>query len=109
MRVPKNLMVPRTKGFAAAVMGLRGHAAAVYDITIAYPDGVPSVTDLLRGAVRRFHLYVRRYAVDDLPDDDEGLSAWLHERFVEKDELLDAFEAEGRFPGEDVKTRLPWW
>ena len=109
IRVPKHLMVPRTKGFAAAVTGLRGHASAVYDVTISYPDGVPSITDLLRGTLRRFHLHVRRYATEDLPDDTEGLSDWLHERFVEKDELLDAFAAEGRFPGEDVKTQLPWW
>jgi 1-acyl-sn-glycerol-3-phosphate acyltransferase len=109
IRVPNNLMVPRTKGFAASVTGLRGHAAAVYDVTIAYPDGVPGITDLISGTVRSFHLHVRRHPLEVLPDDNEGLSVWLHERFVEKDDLLDAFKAEGRFPGDDVKTPLPWW
>ncbi|CAG8786637.1 3201_t:CDS:2 [Cetraspora pellucida] len=41
-----------------------------------------------------FHVHVRRYAIKDLPQEDEKLSEWVRQIFVEKDALL-----------EDMKTR----
>ena len=39
----RHVQIPRTKGFVATTEGLRGHAQAVYDMTIGYVDGVPSL------------------------------------------------------------------
>jgi lysophosphatidic acid acyltransferase/lysophosphatidylinositol acyltransferase len=36
-----------------------------------------------------FHIHVRRYAIQDLPKEEEKLGLWLRERWVEKDHLLD--------------------
>ncbi|CAG8603388.1 278_t:CDS:2 [Racocetra persica] len=41
-----------------------------------------------------FHVHIRRYAIKDLPQEDEKLSEWVRQIFVEKDALL-----------EDMKTR----
>lgn len=84
-----HLLVPRHRGFVATVHGLRSHIDAVYDATIAYVDGVPSLWQWAKGQARVVHLRVKRYPVETLPTTDEGLKDWLIERFVEKDAWLD--------------------
>jgi 1-acyl-sn-glycerol-3-phosphate acyltransferase len=101
---PRHVLVPRTKGFAAAVQALRNHVAAVYDLTVGYEEGVPTLWQLALGQVRRIHLHVRRFPIAGLPEGAEALSTWLLERFREKDELLDRFYREGRF---EPAGRLP--
>lgn len=95
----RHVLLPRTKGFVASVTGLAGHLDAVYDITIGYEQGVPTLRQYIFGAVRRIHVHVRRFAVDELPAGTDDLSEWLIERFQVKDELLERFYSEGAFPG----------
>lgn len=94
----RHVLVPRTKGFVASVHGLRDHVRAVYDITIGYERGVPSLWQYMKGFARRAHFHVRRYEIDTLPREDDGLASWLMDRFVEKDALLEGFYARGAFP-----------
>ena len=97
--VPKTThLFPRTKGFVASVQSLRGHVDAVYDLTIGYVGGVPTLWQWIKGYVRKVHLDVRRYAIDTMPEDGEGLSDWLIKRFEEKDLRLDHFYVNGAFP-----------
>lgn len=37
----------------------------------------------------RFHVHVRRFPLNDLPDTDAELAKWLEQRWVEKGEWLD--------------------
>jgi len=92
----EHLLLPRTKGFCATVHGLRSHVDAVYDLTLAFEKGVPTLWQFMKGYARRAHLYVRRYPIASLPEDDEGLSQWLMDRFREKDMLLGRFYSTGR-------------
>jgi len=82
------VMVPRTKGFVATISAMRSRVDAVYDVTIAYPEGVPTTTQLLKGYVSEIHLHVRRHSIQSLPEDPGALSAWLLDRFQEKDRWL---------------------
>ncbi len=93
----EHVLLPRTKGFCATVQGLRGHVQAVYDLTLGFERGVPTLWQFMRGYARRAHLHVRRFPAAALPEDDEGLSRWLLERFREKDALLARFYATGSF------------
>jgi 1-acyl-sn-glycerol-3-phosphate acyltransferase len=93
----RHLLLPRTKGFAASVQGLRSTLDAVYDITIGYPAGVPTLWQYCRGFARAAHLHVRRYPINDMPVKGDELSSWLIERFGEKDLLLDQFYQTGKF------------
>ncbi|MBI5480094.1 MAG: acyltransferase [Deltaproteobacteria bacterium] len=95
---PEHVLVPRTKGFVASVVGLRRHARAVYDVTIAYERGVPTLWQYVKGFARVAHLHVRRFPTADLPEGDEELARWLLARFQEKDRLLDHFYRHGSFP-----------
>jgi hypothetical protein len=36
-----------------------------------------------------FHVNVKRYAMEDLPSDEQELTHWLRERFIEKDAFLE--------------------
>lgn len=83
-----HVLLPRTKGFVASVQGLHGHVTAIYDLTIAHAGGVPSLWDIITGRVREFHMRIKRYEIDTLPEDPGALTAWLMERFVEKDAWL---------------------
>ncbi|KAK0716960.1 1-acyl-sn-glycerol-3-phosphate acyltransferase [Lasiosphaeria miniovina] len=113
---PLHLLYPRTKGFVATVQHLRktSHIKAVYDFTIAYQhgrhwQGAPEMWDTLsiprlsgpahnvpqqmRGEGYRFHVHARRFPLEELPHDDEGLAKWLEARWVEKGKWLDETKA----------------
>lgn len=94
----EHVLLPRTKGFVATVHGLRSHIDAIYDVTIGYVDGVPSLWQYVQGFAPVAHLHVRRYPVDTLPSTDDELSAWLMDRWREKDELLKHYYEHGAFP-----------
>lgn len=98
--VLRHVLTPRTKGFVASIEGLGDHITAVYDLTIGYVDGVPTLWQHITGAVKKVHLHVRRFPVDELPTIESELSDWLHARFKEKDELLEYFYRNGSFPQE---------
>lgn len=93
----RHVLTPRTKGFVASVHGLRDHVRAVYDVTLGYERGVPTLWQFMKGYARRAHLHVRRWPIEQLPRDDEALASWLLARFEEKDALLEGFYARGGF------------
>ncbi|MBY0369202.1 lysophospholipid acyltransferase family protein [bacterium] len=86
--VPKYTLVPRTRGFSAAVEGLEGHVDAVYDVTIGYVGGIPKLSQVFRGLVKSVRLDVRRFPISELPQSAEGRAEWLRGRFERKDALL---------------------
>lgn len=93
----RHVLIPRTKGFVASIQGLRNHLDAVYDVTIGYERGVPTLWQYINGLVKRAHMHVRRYPVQALPEDDDALATWLLDRFRAKDALLDGYYRTGRF------------
>lgn len=109
--VPQHTLIPRTKGFIATMLGLRSHLDAVYDVTIGYPGDVPSLWQAFSSEMRRVDVHVRRFPVKELPEDEQGLGAWVFKRFQEKDALLAEFHAQDGFEGEDLypKPRISDW
>jgi len=94
----QHVLTPRTKGFVASVQNLRGHIGAVYDVTIGYEEGVPTLWQWIKGYVRRVHVDARRFPAGDLPEDSEALAAWVLKRYEEKDRKLDVYYKQGSFP-----------
>jgi lysocardiolipin and lysophospholipid acyltransferase len=93
----EHVLQARTAGFVASVQGLRGHVDAIYDVTIGYEEGVPSLWQFIKGQNRVAHMHVERIAIADLPESAEELGSWLHARFQLKDRRLDAFYRDGAF------------
>ncbi|MEX1310078.1 MAG: lysophospholipid acyltransferase family protein [Candidatus Sulfomarinibacteraceae bacterium] len=101
----RHVLIPRTKGFVASVEGLGEHLNAVYDLTIGYVEGVPTLWQHISGQVKRIHVHVRRFPVEELPKIEAELKQWLLDRFHEKDALLEEYYETGSFPGEPVAVR----
>jgi 1-acyl-sn-glycerol-3-phosphate acyltransferase len=107
MYVPEHTLVPRTKGFVASVFGLRDHVDAIYDVTIGYAPGpTPTLFGCFLGKVRHVDLHVRRFPIASLPQSEAELTTWVFDRFKEKDELLQHFARQGRFPGPVHPSRV---
>ena len=93
----QHLLLPRTKGFCLTLDALRSHLDAVYDATIGYVAGPPTLFQWCRGDVQRVALHVRRYPMNEIPQDQEELAQWLKDRWYEKDALLDHFYQTGQW------------
>jgi 1-acyl-sn-glycerol-3-phosphate acyltransferase len=96
----RHVLVPRTKGFAATIEGLGSHLHAVYDVTIGYVDGVPTLWQYITGSVKRIHVHVRRFPIESLPRLEHELRDWLIDCYREKDALLEHYYAHGAFPAD---------
>ncbi|NP_001279132.1 1-acyl-sn-glycerol-3-phosphate acyltransferase gamma isoform X1 [Callorhinchus milii] len=103
-------LLPRTKGFTTTVHCLRGTVAAVYDVTLNFRDKQnPTLLSILYGKKYFADMCVRRFALDDIPEDEKECAAWLHKLYQEKDALQEQYEKEGTYPGEQIiPPRRPW-
>ncbi|KAK9473224.1 acyltransferase-domain-containing protein [Dipodascopsis tothii] len=117
---PRHMLLPRARGLYTMLRGLRASVPYVYDCTMAYegvPEGgfgqdyftLPSIYFQGRPP-KSVHMHWRRFAVADIPLDDEAaFDKWLRERWLEKDALLTAYYANGHFDGDvqvDTEVRL---
>ncbi|KAM9315657.1 acyl-CoA:lysophosphatidylglycerol acyltransferase 1 [Gastrophryne carolinensis] len=73
----------------------------VIDATIAYPSAHPMDIQTWILGYRPptvTHVYYRIYPIKEVPMETEALTAWLYQRFVEKEDLLSHFYKTGDFP-----------
>ena len=59
----RNLLRPKSGGVAFVLDAMGEGLHAILDVTLAYPDGRPSLVDLLAGRVREVRLHVRQLAI----------------------------------------------
>ncbi|KAJ0657331.1 putative 1-acylglycerol-3-phosphate O-acyltransferase [Helianthus annuus] len=84
--IPRNLLIPRTKGFVAAVNHLRSFVPAIYNCTVAIPkdEPLPTILRMFRGRSSTVHVHIKRHLICELPETDSGIKQWCRDRFVEK-------------------------
>ncbi|PVH62983.1 hypothetical protein PAHAL_3G446500 [Panicum hallii] len=99
---PRNVLIPRTKGFVSAVSIMRDFVPAIYDTTVIIPKDSPAPTMLriLKGQSSVVHVRIKRHAMSDMPKSNEDVSKWCTDIFVAKDALLDKHIAIGTFDEE---------
>ncbi len=94
----KHLLKPKTAGLALALNILGPHLNALLDMTIVYPDGIPSYGDLWMGRVKRIVVEVEKIPLPDwiLVGDYENdaqyraqLQQWLNDLWHAKDARID--------------------
>ncbi|KAH6826102.1 lysophosphatidyl acyltransferase 2 [Perilla frutescens var. hirtella] len=97
--VPRNVLIPRTKGFVTSVSHMRSFVPAIYDATIAIPRNSPAPTmlRLFKGQSSVVHVHLKRHLIRDLPETDDDVAQWCKNAFVAKDALLDKHIAENSF------------
>ncbi|KAL1969048.1 hypothetical protein VTN77DRAFT_882 [Rasamsonia byssochlamydoides] len=114
----RHMLLPRSTGLFFCLQQLKGTVDWVYDCTVAYegpPKGCyPDQYFTLRSTYgqgrppKSVNMYWRRFAVSDIPlDDQKDFEAWLLARWREKDELLEEFFENGRFPSDLASSISP--
>ncbi|XP_063941099.1 1-acyl-sn-glycerol-3-phosphate acyltransferase 2 isoform X2 [Daucus carota subsp. sativus] len=101
--IPRNVLIPRTKGFVSAVKNLRSFVPAIYNITIAVPkkEPRPTMSRIISGQSFAVHVHIKRHPMDELPATDGGISQWCKDIFVEKDTSLELHLRRETFNGKD--------
>ena len=82
------VLLPRPKGFTAAVHGLRAHVDAVLDISIYYSQRPPFVSAVVLGKPIEVVVLGKLIKPDTLPRDDAGLKQSLLDIYSDKDAQL---------------------
>ncbi|KAK7355157.1 hypothetical protein VNO80_14404 [Phaseolus coccineus] len=103
--VPRNVLIPRTKGFVSAVNHMRSFVPAIYDVTVAIPKSSPAPTmlRLFRGKSSVVHVHIKRHLMKDLPEENEAVAQWCRDIFVAKDALFDKHIAEDTFSDQELQ------
>ncbi|CAH2080606.1 unnamed protein product, partial [Thlaspi arvense] len=101
--IPRNVLIPRTKGFVSATNDMRSFVPAIYDVTVAIPKDEPNPTilRLLRGQSSTIHVHIKRHLMNELPETNSGISQWCKDMFVAKDALLEQHLHKGVFGNKD--------
>ncbi|CAI9287819.1 unnamed protein product [Lactuca saligna] len=102
--VPRNVLIPRTKGFVTSVSQMRSFVPAIIDMTVALPKDTtpPTMLRLFKGQSSVIHVKVKRHSMKDLPESDEAVAQWCKDIFVVKDEVLDKHKVENTFSDSEL-------
>ena len=99
----RHLLKPKAGGTALALAALGEHIDAVLDMTIVYPDGIPSYQDLWKGNIKRIGVDIRKidlsndllqrliagkYQTDEHTKKD--MYTWLDQLWQDKDQRIQA-------------------
>jgi len=101
----KHHLLPRTKGFSMLNRGASGRINAIYDLTIgiAENNGIkPDLNAIRNGIPFTAEFLVRRIPITDVPTDDEGSAAFIHDLYRKKDEIFDVYDKTGSFKSLNV-------
>lgn len=118
--VLKHVLTPRIKATYVAFDSMKNYLDAIYDVTVVYEgkdnkgqrEEPPSMTEFLCKECPTIHIHIDRIDKKDVPEEQEYMRRWLHERFEIKDKLLIEFfdspdpERRNKFPGKCVHSKL---
>ncbi|KAK7204754.1 acyltransferase-domain-containing protein [Myxozyma melibiosi] len=118
LQEPEHMLLPRTRGLYFTLKNL--DVPYLYDCTVAY-EGVPRngygqdfftlPTIYVQGRPpKSVHMHWRRFHKSTIPLDDESeFGRWLHQRWLEKDAIMESYYTNGHFDGDeqvDSEVRL---
>ena len=88
--IPRNVLIPRTKGFVSTVSHIRSFTPAIYDMTVAIPkiSLSPTMLRLFKGQSSVVHVHIKRRLMKELPETDEAVAQWCKDMFVEKVSII---------------------
>lgn len=105
----KHLLKPKSGGIGLALYILGKDVDGLIDMTIVYPDGVPTYSDFWQGRVRRIGVDLRQIPIPDWVlqgsyEEDEAFrerfQEWIGELWQSKDQLIEQMLQ--KFSGKDV-------
>ena len=107
----RHLLLPRSTGLQFCLQEIKGTVEYLYDCTIAYegipPGGYGQDIFTLRSVYfqgrppKSVNMHWRRYRIKDLPmDDADAFHEWVMDRWREKDNMIEVFLKDGKFPAD---------
>jgi 1-acyl-sn-glycerol-3-phosphate acyltransferase len=93
----RHLLKPKLGALGMSVATLADHVDQLIDVTIAYPNGVPSLWDLLAGRVEGVQVFVQTVTIPEALTDAAligkrewhlGMGRWIQSLWHDKDVLL---------------------
>ncbi|MDO6804790.1 hypothetical protein Q4595_20230, partial [Wenyingzhuangia sp. 1_MG-2023] len=94
----RHLLQPRAGGMAFAMNIMGDNFHSLIDVTIHYPDGVPTFWSFLSGKMRRCQVIIRQIPIPaglssgDYQNDIDfrnRFQQWVHELWLDKDDTLE--------------------
>ena len=88
------MLRPKPGGVDYVLQGMSERLSKVVDVTIVYPNGVPTFWEFLQGKCREVHIDIRQLAlpelasIDDDPQRKAALAQWMRNIWLEKDQLI---------------------
>ncbi|XP_013370068.1 PREDICTED: 1-acyl-sn-glycerol-3-phosphate acyltransferase epsilon [Chinchilla lanigera] len=118
--VLKYVLTPRIKATYVAFDSMKNYIDAIYDVTVVYEgtdkEGqhveTTSMPEFLCRNCPKIHIHIDRIDRKDIPEEQDSMKRWLHQRFEKKDKLLMEFyespdpERRNKFPGKSVDSKL---
>ncbi|EAT11968.1 acyltransferase [Bermanella marisrubri] len=101
----KNLLKPRAGGLAFALNAMGDKFQSILNVTIAYPEGIPSFWDFLCGKVHQVSVHIEELPVpqafvsgdyNEDPEFRQQVQSWVGDLWQEKDKLLDTLNHPGQ-------------
>lgn len=101
---------PKTRGFcftARHMLNLKS-LNAIYDITVGYVGNIPEteVEIMTQGLPKEIQFKIKRHAIEELPQTDEGLEKWLQQIWQKKEAELTKFDQTKRLSEEFKEFRI---
>ena len=96
----QHLLRPKAGGIGFAISAMGEHLTKMVDVTIYYPEGIPSFLDFLSGRVKDIHVDIKIEPIPTEMNGDyindkqfkHGFQQWLNQQWLEKDALINEFE-----------------
>ncbi|WKD50418.1 acyltransferase [Microbulbifer spongiae] len=94
----KYLLKPKSGGIAFAMQSMGKQLSQLLNITIVYPDGIPSFVDFLAGKMKRVivrveHIQIpQKFVISDYANDQvfrAEFNRWVNELWTQKDSLVE--------------------
>jgi 1-acyl-sn-glycerol-3-phosphate acyltransferase len=97
----RNLLMPRAGGLAFTLAAMNGQLHRLLDVTIYYPEGIPTYWDYACGRVKRIHVHIRQLPIPteligNYAENAEfraRFQRWVNELWRDKDQLIETMKA----------------
>ena len=94
----RHLLMPKAGGLAFTLAAMNGQLHRLLDVTIYYPEGIPTYWDYACGRVKAIHVHIRQLPipaelVGDYTEDAEfraGFQQWVNQLWRDKDDLIES-------------------
>ena len=100
----RHLLMPKAGGLAFTLGAMNGQLHRMLDVTIHYPEGIPTYWDYACGRVKRIQVHIRQLPIPpeligDYPEDAGfrvNFQQWVNQLWQHKDNLIESMKSSGK-------------